>query len=737
MTQFHASVACGQLDTHIQIDLAISAAFSRIAPSWPLKNWVAVNPLAGFEDLNFDDAIQAGYRYFQQSSIPDPLVAINRESIKWLQAYFEGGQATIRMPYRTLGLYQSWRKLVGYDSRLHSKSPAAQKWLIHLPESPRDAIQDCLKFLDIPEESISEFITILLTTLSGWSSMVKYRTEWCQDQSTHLPDISQVDYVALRLIITRLLWPDAKSILNQSVGIPDLVDACRIAMSLREREFQKSLISQIQLPESRAQKAPNAQFVFCIDVRSEPVRRAIESVGNYETFGMAGFFGVPVQITDSVTGHGYSACPVIVSPAHAVLQVPDGHNWLTEVKGYARLMIGKRLYQSLKYTFTAPFALVEAMGLPGGLWMAIRSLFPNFAFKLAKMTRKALYNPHHHLNLDGIPISVQCEFAYRVIQTLGITKFSPMIIFVGHNGQTENNAYASALHCGACGGNAGRPNAQTIAKILNTPSVRDALVPLGVHIPETTVFLSGCHVTTSGELQVDYDPIHEAKMAPIIRDLVAVRSQVSVEQAVQLGFRGDPNDAGHYIITRSHDWAQVRPEWGLARNAGIVVGPRRATACKDLNGRCFLQSYESEIDTDGTILSQIFSGPVMVAHWICSQYLFSTIDNVAFGGGNKITKNVTGKMGIMQGNASDLMPGLPLQSVYATDTDPFHIPQRLLVVVVAPPERINQAVAHCPAIQKLVINQWVHLVSVIPGGSTSQLLPDLTWVNRQAPGLPF
>ena len=108
-----------------------------------------------------------------------------------------------------------------------------------------------------------------------------------------------------------------------------------------------------------------------------------------------------------------------------------------------------------------------------------------------------------------------------------------------------------------------------------------------------------------------------------------------------------------------------------------------------LEGRCFLHSYNWKEDEEEKTLEAILTAPLIVAQWINTQYFFSTLDNSIYGSGSKITDNIVGKMGVMQGNGSDLMHGLPLQSVYASDNQPYHDLQRLQIVCLAPIDRIE------------------------------------------------
>ena len=361
--------------------------------------------------------------------------------------------------------------------------------------------------------------------------------------------------------------------------------------------------------------------------------------------------------------------------------------------------------------------------------MAGQTLAPK-AF--AKLEQAASPSFDFEPELKGLSFDQQCVFAGGALGAMGLTKnFAPLVVFCGHGSETNNNAYGTALDCGACGGHHGAPNARLLALILNPAQVRQALAKEGIKIPETTYFLAGEHNTTTDQVELyafDLPHTHNSHLKSLTADLKKAQVRNSHSRAIEMGENWTPEKAAVHVLERAADWAQVRPEWGLARNAAFIVGPRNLTKDANLKGRSFLHSYDWRQDPDGKILTVIMTAPMVVAQWINAQYLFSALDNVAYGSGSKVTQNITSKIGIMQGNASDLMHGLPLQSVNQTDTEAYHESLRLTTVVCAPVGVVNAIIGSQAILQKLFGNGWIKLICMDPITQETLMLDrDLNW----------
>ncbi|WP_439334321.1 putative inorganic carbon transporter subunit DabA [Xanthomonas oryzae] len=71
------------------------------------------------------------------------------------------------------------------------------------------------------------------------------------------------------------------------------------------------------------------QAAFCIDVRSEVYRRALETVcPDAETIGFAGFFGFPIEYVPIGRDTGGAQCPVLLKPAFVVCEAVAAWNAL-------------------------------------------------------------------------------------------------------------------------------------------------------------------------------------------------------------------------------------------------------------------------------------------------------------------------------------------------------------------------------------------------------------------------
>lgn len=714
-----------------KIERLISEAWNNIAPTWPLKNLIAANPLAGLEHLSFEEAMIQGDAYFRQKELPLPMHNVNRQTIKWLQAFFDHGQATIKMPLRHLGLFRATRSFLTFDNQITPKDPQKNAWLTNLPSDPQRVISECLIFLGVPHDKQEQFLTLQLTTLAGWAAYIKYRTDWpdaADSKSQH--SVTQADYLALRLVLTCLIWPQAKAMLGWHDECLKKSDARKTVedIAANEKAYRTTLLEKLSILPDAEKKRASAQLVFCIDVRSEPFRKALEQQGNYETFGFAGFFGLPVSIENSITGDVHASCPVLLKPAYTVREVPTS-NHVECQKIHDRNTGLKKLYQSLKYTFTTPFVLVEGLGVFSGILMAWRNFFPGSYQSLKEKTDlSADFTPQ----LERIPLKDQVSFALGALRTMGLTEnFAPVVVFCGHGGETKNNAYATALDCGACGGHHGAPNARILAAILNSTGVRQSIEEQGIKIPTDTHFIAAEHNTTTDEVTLyrnDTSDKQSDRLTSLQESLDKARDYNSLWRAGEMGKALEISKASAHTLFRAKDWAQARPEWGLARNAAFIVGPRALTKSVNLEGRSFLHSYDWKTDKDGSALTVIMTAPMVVAQWINTQYLFSTLDNVAYGGGSKISKNITGKVGIMQGNASDLMHGLPLQSVYKNDNEAYHQPLRLMTIIYAPRTMIDRIIKKHDILIKLFGNGWVSLACIEPEtGEKFMLERDFSW----------
>jgi uncharacterized protein YbcC (UPF0753/DUF2309 family) len=187
------------------------------------------------------------------------------------------------------------------------------------------------------------------------------------------------------------------------------------------------------------------------------------------------------------------------------------------------------------------------------------------------------------------------------------------------------------------------------------------------------------------------------------------------------------------VLRRSHDWSEVRPEWGLAGNAAFIIAPRSRSIGLDLGGRSFMHSYDHSRDPEGTVLELIMTAPMIVTSWINLQYYASAVDNRAFGSGNKLIHNVTGQLGVLLGNGGDLMTGLPWQAV-SNGRELVHEPLRLTVVIEASRPAVARVIAKHRMVADLLENGWLTLL-VREGDEFHRWTADGQWVAEPARSL--
>ncbi|MDY6780034.1 MAG: putative inorganic carbon transporter subunit DabA, partial [Halobacteria archaeon] len=309
-----------------KVEDSIEAASEKIGKVWPLHSFVTSNPLAGFEDGDFHEAVGHGEGTFGGAGYPDSSTfrraweegrvdpeilrgelrnhgfeaepvetlermeeeettqpkslsaasdeRVDRVLTKWLAAFCDQGRAEAPMPFRDEGFYGSWRSLVSHDGQIPVDAE-------EMPESAEEAVKSVLS--DVPEERWQEVFEYHLAALPGWTGFIKQRSEdggeWQQEHPIDL-----TDYVAVRLSIADAVGADVVPKSYESDSEEDSEKSLRgVWLEAWERSYRQGLVESVsEKAENHAEASvddserPEAQLVFCIDTRSEVIRRHIE-----------------------------------------------------------------------------------------------------------------------------------------------------------------------------------------------------------------------------------------------------------------------------------------------------------------------------------------------------------------------------------------------------------------------------------------------------------------------------
>jgi hypothetical protein len=644
---------------------------------------------------------------------------------KWCGAFFDQAIAGMSMPHRRAGFYRAVLRFAAHDPDFWRFGGDDSAGVIASADPDAEtAIGQSLTALGIEGANRLAFMKELTARLPGWTGHIRWR-ESHGDPNLHIQAPGGIaDLIAVWLLVERacaLRLPTEGAEQPAALAAADRDEIAALSdielgliwMEAAELTFQTQLMPRLEqsakaLPQARETR-PAAQLVFCIDVRSEPFRRAIEAQGDYETFGYAGFFGLPIAV-EAPHDHKRAQLPVLLSPAHRIPLTDTSSSGRASMRGFAAAT--RELASTLKSGAPTQFAAAEAMGPMAALIAAARTLAPRLVPSGRDCNHLAPARDDSGL-VEGLPVAAQIDAARTLFAATGMPRRTArLVVLAGHRGDAANNPYAAALDCGACGGHAGGVNARIMAAILNEPAVRAALAQDSEAVPDDTVFIAAEHNTTTDEVTLldlgSVPETHRIEATALAADLAAAGG-VNRDRRARALDRG-PEEAW----TAARHWGEVRPEWGLARNAAFIVGPRALTRSVDLEGRAFLHSYDWHTDADGAVLALILTAPMVVAQWIGCQYLFSTLDNERFGAGDKTTHNVMGGIGVVQGNGGDLRVGLPRQSLFRDDGSPYHVPQRLLTVVHAPLDRVEQVIYGHEVLQRLFGNGWVRLIVIDP-----------------------
>jgi uncharacterized protein YbcC (UPF0753/DUF2309 family) len=735
-----------------------------------LENFVHHNPLEHFQDMTWKQALDYVQKLEAYRSPADRAHAITqinpRERVKEAlvdlsAAFLDRGAAKWAPAHRDKGFlyFFAWLENLGFAPWREDARLVAQKTLEELQKHPErkneiaeQILLEDLKFFGIPEEDWEACIRSQLLELRGWAGMFRrmetHPSECPPNTKVELLDFAVVQSILLRSSVYTLAkdsstWnprkkPISEWLAQQSTLRPidpaenhshtsaiAYVDQVAEHREKLEKNFEKSLLYAIgskPIPKEKTER-PFFQLYTCIDDRECSLRRYIESSkppGQIETFGLAGFFGVPIKYQPADGRDSMILAPEGQNPSAILIEDESDKLQAKVQKSRQKLFAWMNLLWE-KASFSPMGSLLLTGFFPLSLSRLIAMGFLPFTKMDVKLgfAKKLLPKQKTDFQLP-MPAEQAAALLARSFKDIGTqNRFSQIVLILGHGSVSLNNPFAAAYNCGACGGREGGPNARLFARLANNLEVRNYLeTHHGIKIPSDTLFIGGMHNTTA-EIIEFFDteehqlPLtHRGKFQEIEKLIERARGRNALERCERFLFANyvkTPEEALRHVQCRANDLAEVRPELNHATNAAVVVGRRDLTVGRFLDRRAFLPSYDPFSDDDqGTNLEHVLAPALGVCSGINLEYLFSTIDVEKHGAGTKVPLNIVGNIAVLQGTTGDLRPGLPTQMTE------MHTPIRAFFIIDAPPQRIEAVLSRRKELQHLVVNEWVRVIARDP-----------------------
>lgn len=607
----------------------------------------------------------------------------------WAQSHFDSGESLWAQEAEQ-SAWNSWREWAKWDQtpEIFDLTGFCDT-ISNSRHDHRHAIGDACAALGIDNVAAPSVFHRLLCDLGGWAGLGRYRLWEAERAQTR--DTTLLELLAIRLTWERALHTRYAEAVGQKwnalvlmhrkplqVGTHHLIDAIlQRAAELASARRLDTLLAQADAAAEPVEPVPcKAQLVFCMDVRSERLRRALEIIEpEIQTYGMAGFFSLPSMNQPSELEDGEDI------HIHDMLQ--------RAISRFSRAAVSS-------------FAYVEAVGL----------------LSLGPLVESSQFHDRRVIGYGRAPkftlapsIEAAADAAEAALRSIHLIKnFAPVVVFVGHEARVTNDTQSGLLQCAACEGHDRGMNARALSCLLNETSIRKLLAQRGIEIPPKTVFQAGLHDTTGDTVTLFItDPVGDRYPKPIrwLHDILdQACDRVRTERSANL----PATPRGGSLYARGGDWSQTRAEWGLAGCHWFVAAPRNATRNRNFEGKVFLHDYDVSHDPDGKLLAEIVGGPLLVAAWINLQYYGATVSPQDFGSGNKLVQNVCGGIGVLDGVSGRLRGGLSDHSLFLNG-QPIHDALRLVARLAAPDFAIDTAIRANPEVESLVRSGWLEVAS--------------------------